>query len=203
MNPDVLMISEEKLKSYTSINFNLSPADLTPYIFDAQQIYLQNYLGATYMKALKQRIQAGTLTSADQTLLDDYIGPMLCNWAMYMAMPFMKYRMYNKGILSGTSENGETIGLDELQFLMNQAQNIAENYTRRMQEWLFQHPTDYPLWNAPNVQDGQLPDKGNNYYKNLVTPHYPYAYSKRFAKRYGRYPYDSYGPDCYNLPTSN
>jgi len=197
---DTLLVSEEKLKSFTSANFNLSPEDLLPYVFDAQQIYLQNYLGATYLNALKSRVQAGTTTSADETLLNNYIGPMLCNWALYVALPFIKYRLYNKGVLSGTSENADGIELDELQFLMNQVQNIAENYTRRLQQWLIQHVEDYPEWNAPNVEDGQLPQKSQNYYKNFVVPYQGYAYGKRMRNRWGNG--DWGGFDCYNLPNS-
>ena len=58
----------------------------------------------------------GTLTSADEYLLDQYISPMLCNWALYYATTFLNFRLYNKGILKGTSENGETLELDELKF---------------------------------------------------------------------------------------
>jgi hypothetical protein len=206
--PEILLVSEDKLKSFTTINFNLSPDDLQPYVFDAQQIYLQNYLGASYLNALKTRVYNGTTTSADTTLLDDYIGPMLCNWALYMALPTIKYRVYNKGVLSGTSENAETIELNELQFLMNQVKNIAENYTRRMQEHLQYYSSDYPEYNSPDIAAGQLPDKANNYNNNLVIPHYPYAAKQRILRnaRYngGGYYSGGYysGIDCYNLPNS-
>jgi hypothetical protein len=205
MNPEVLFISEEKLKAFTTINYNLSPDDLVPYVYDAQQIYLQNYIGATYMTALKNRIYAGTTTTADQTLLDNYIGPMLCNWALYMALPTIKYRIYNKGVLSGTSENSDSVTLEELQFLMTSVKNVAENYTRRMQEWLNFHSSDYPEYNAPNILDGQLPDKANNYSNNLVIPHYPYAVNRRLAQNRGGWRRGGFynGIDCYNLPDSS
>ena len=38
---DVLFVSEEKLKSYTNLNTNLSPADLQPYVWDAQNIMIE------------------------------------------------------------------------------------------------------------------------------------------------------------------
>jgi|DEB0MinimDraft_10_1074344.scaffolds.fasta_scaffold00360_4 hypothetical protein len=205
-NPEVLFISEEKLKAFTSINYNLSPDDLVPFVFDSQNIYLQNLIGASYKNALEGRIYAGTTTTPDQTLLDNFIGPYLCNYALYLALPTIKYRIYNKGVLSGTSENADTVTLEELQFLMTSVKNVAENYGRRLQEWLNFHSSDYPEYAAPNIEDGQLPDKANSYSNNLVIPHYPYAANKRLAqwtpgrgRRGGYYG----GIDCYNLPDSN
>ena len=205
-NLDVLLVSEEKIKAYTNINTNVSPAELQPYIFDAQNILLPNYLGATYYMALKERVSNGTLTAADEYLLDQYIGPMLCNWGFLYSSTFIQFRTYNKGILKGTSENGETIELDELKFLQSQIRNIAEGYTQQMVYYLVQNSTDYPLYNSPNSLDGQLPDKNNAYTVNTVIPHYPYAINQRALRGrlnggggyMGTYP----GIDCYNLPGS-
>lgn len=207
-NLDILLISEEKIKNYTSLNTNLSPADLTPYIFDAQNITLPNYIGATYYNALKDRVYNGTLTAADEYLLDQFIGPMLCNWGFYYATTFINFKTYNKGILKGTSENGETIDLNELKFLQSQIKNIAESYSDQMTYWLIQNSTDYPLYNAPNSKDGYLPDKSSAYTTNLVTPNYPYAGSQRAIRAYGNGGYGNYmggtynGVCCNDLPNS-
>ena len=67
---DVLFVSEEKLKSYTNLNTNLSPADLQPYVWDSQNVYMPHFLGGTYYNALKDRVRNGTLTAADEFLLE-------------------------------------------------------------------------------------------------------------------------------------
>lgn len=59
---NVLFISEEKLKSYTSIHQSVSPTDLTPYVLQAQDIYLQNYLGATFYQQLQDQVRAGIIS---------------------------------------------------------------------------------------------------------------------------------------------
>lgn len=208
--PIILLISEEKIKSFTSINFNVSPTELVPFIMDAQNMLMPNYIGATYYNALRERIENGTLTSADIFLLDNYIGQMLCNWGLYYALPFIKYQIYNKGVLSGTSENGETITLEELKFLQSQTRTIAENYSQSMVQYLLLNSEDYPLYNAPNIKDGQLPDKSNAFTTNVVIPHYAYAGQQRALRAYGDglgygngLYYNGYvGPDCYNLPNS-
>lgn len=175
---EVLFVSEEKLKSFTSINNNTSPLDLIPYVLQAQDIYLQNYIGATYYMQLKEQVRTNTVSVDNMFLLDNYIGSALCNWALAMALPWLKYKIFNKSVMSPSSESAESITLDELNFLIEQARGTAETYTKRMIEWMVLHPGAYPAYITPNVLDGQLPERGNPYYNSLVTPKQPYAWRK-------------------------
>jgi hypothetical protein len=175
---EVLLVSEEKLKSFTSINNNVSPLDLIPYVLSSADIYLQNYIGATYYMQLKEQVRTNTVSVDNKFLLDNYIGSALCNWALAMALPWLKYKIFNKSVLSPSSENADSITLDELNFLIEQARGTAETYTKRMIEWMVLHPGAYPAYITPNVLDGQLPERGNPYYNSLVTPKQPYAWRK-------------------------
>ena len=181
---NVLMISEEKLKSYTSIHESVSPDELVPYILQSQDLYLQNYLGATYYQQLQNQITAGTVTTANRYLLDNFIGNLLCNYAMYHALPFLKYKVFNKSILSPSSETAENIQLDELKFLQNEVRSVAENYTKLMQIFLQNNPNDYPAWTSPNVLDGMAPDKKTPFFGGLQTNSRWFNY-----KKYRNYPY--------------
>jgi hypothetical protein len=176
-----LFVSEEKLKHFTSVNQNVSPLDLVPYILQAQDVYLQNYIGATFYFQLKDQVLNGTVDSNNQFILDNYIGPALCNWGLMQALPWLKYKIFNKSVLSPTSENADSIELEELKFLQEQLRSTAETYSKRLIEWMVLHPGNYPKYITPNVLDGQLPDRGNPYYTSLVTPHQPYAFKKRLA----------------------
>jgi len=174
-----LLVSEEKLKAFTSINQNVSPADLIPYILQAQDIVLQNYIGATYYMQLKNQVVGNTVSSDNQFLLDNYIGSAMCNWGLFYALPFLKYKIFNKSVVSPTSENSESVTLEELKFLMEQVRSAGETYIKRMIEWMVLHPGNYQAYVAPQVLDGQLPERGNPYFGSLVTPKQPYAWKKR------------------------
>ncbi len=174
-----LLVSEEKLKAFTSINQNVSPADLIPSILQAQDIVLQNYIGATYYMELKNQVVTGTVSADNQFLLDNYIGNAMCNWGLFYALPFLKYRLFNKSVVSPTSENSDSITLEELKFLMEQVRSAGETYIKRMIEWMVLHPGAYQAYVAPRVLDGQLPERGNPYFGSLVTPKQPYAWKKR------------------------
>lgn len=196
---DILLVSEEKIKSYTNLNNNLSPAELQPYIFDAQNIMIPHLLGGTYYLALKERVEEGKLTDADIYLLDNFISPYLCNYGFYLASTFIQFRSYNKGILKGTSENGETLELDELKFLQSQIKNIAESYAGQMVNYLITHSEQYPLYSNPDTKDGELPDRTSPFTANIVIPGLPYASQQRVS-RYGNRRNSYYGPCGYDLP---
>jgi hypothetical protein len=99
-----------------------------------------------------------------------------------MALPFLKYKILNKSILSPKSESADSIDLDELKYLVSQVKNTAEQYAMLLQKYLFWHSNEFPLWNTALAQDGVIPDKGNVFTAPLVTSHYPYAWKKRLAQ---------------------
>ena len=183
---NVLFISEEKIKSYTSIHESVSPEDLTPYVLQAQDIYMLNYLGQTFYTQLKNQIIAEAISAPNRWLLDNYIGSILCNYAMYHALPFLKYKVFNKSILSPTQENAGSIGLDELKFLQTQVREVAESYVDQMQTYLANHLSDYPAYGNANSTDGQAPDKKTPYFGGLQTNSQFFNWRK-----YRNYPYST------------
>ena len=90
----VLFISEAKLKSSTAINLNVDVELLLPYVRQAQKLYVETKLGTDLTQKLKDLITAGTIGNAGneayKTLVDEYIGDMLPNWAFYHAIPFFR-----------------------------------------------------------------------------------------------------------------
>ena len=128
---------------------------------------------------LKNQVVSNTVSTDNQFLLDNYIGNAMCNWGLFYALPFLKYKIFNKSVVSPTSENSEPITLEELKFLMEQVRSAGETYMKRMIEWMVLHPGAYQAYVAPRVLDGQLPERGNPYFGSLVTPKQPYAWKKR------------------------
>lgn len=171
----VLLVSEEKLKAFTAIHENLQTDDLTPHINDAQNLYLQNQIGTKLLNALKDAVVDGTLSADQKLLLEDYIAPMLVNWSFYLALPFIKYKIVDKGIVSGNSETSTNTTLDELQYLRSNVQSTAEFYSERMREYLLDNPGMYPEYDNFGT-DGMSPDKQNQYFSGLVIPHMKYKY---------------------------
>ena len=182
----ILLVSEEKLKAFTTINENVSPQLLIPYILNSQETYLVNLIGSSFLKELYLQVRTNTVTAANQFILDEFIGQVVLQYGLMMSLPFLKYKILNKSILSPKSESADSIDLDELKYLVSQVKNTAEQYAMLLQRYLFWHSADYPLWNNALAMDGVIPDKGNVYTAPLITSHYPYAWKKRLAQTANR-----------------
>ena len=165
----VLFISEEKLKDSTAINLNVDPNLLLPYVRQAQKLYVEPKLGTDLTEKIKDLIVAGTLNlpanAAYKTLLDDYIGDMLPNWAFYHAVPFLRFKIENGNIYSKTSETGNALSTEESQSLREEVSNTAQYYTERMIEYVTNNLTLFPEYNTNTGADVN-PDR-NAYYNGM------------------------------------
>ena len=128
----VLFISEQKLKESTAINLNVDTELLLPYVRQAQKLYVEPKLGTQLNQKLKDLITAGTINdvanAAYKTLLEDYIGDMLPNWAFYHAVPFLRFKIENGNLYSKTSETGTPLSTEEAQHLREEIRNNQEEY---------------------------------------------------------------------------
>jgi len=161
----VLFISSEKLKSSTALNLNISSDLLLPYILQSQKLYVETKLGTDLTDKLKAEITAGTLAGAYKTLVDDYIGDMLPNWAFYHAVPFLRFKIENGNIYSKTSETGTALSTEEAQHLREEVRNTAEYYTERMIDYVRNNLPSFPEYNTNSGADVS-PDR-NAYYNGM------------------------------------
>ena len=170
-----LFITEDKLKSFTGIDQNVDPEILYPFVIQSQDLYVQSTLGTKLYNALKTYVNdyvtAQTpIPQAYKTLLDDYVANMVVYYTYYLALPHIKYKTTNKGLMSGTSEVGETISLEEVQFLMNKVNSTAQFYNERLRDFLVAYQEDYPEYQSYTNKDGMAPKRGTSYYTGLAMP---------------------------------
>ena len=165
----VLFISEQKLKDSTAINLNVDVNLLLPYVRQAQKLYVETKLGTDLTQKLKDLITAGTIgnvgNEAYKTLVDDYIGDMLPNWAFYHAVPFLRFKIENGNIYSKTSETGNALSTEEAQHLREEVRNTAEYYTERMIDYVRNNTSSFPEYSTNSGADVN-PDS-NAYYNGM------------------------------------
>ena len=153
----VLFISEAKLKSSTALNLNVDVNLLLPYVRQAQKLYVETKLGTDLNNKLKDLIVAGTVGSAGneayKTLLNDYVGDMLPNWAFYHAIPFLRFKIENGNIYSKISETGTALSTEESQHLREEVRNTAEYYTERMIDYICNNSTLFPEYGTNSGSD--------------------------------------------------
>ena len=165
----VLFISESKLKSSTAINLNLSTDLLLPYVLQAQKLYVEPKLGTDLYQKLESLITAGTIgnvgNEAYKTLVDDYIGDMLPNWAFYHAIPYLRFKIENGNIYSKTSETGTALTTEEAQSLREEISNTAQYYTERLIEYIRNNTSLFPEYSTNSGAD--ISPNKNAYYNGL------------------------------------
>lgn len=165
----VLFISEDKLKDSTAINMNVDVNFLLPFVKQAQKLYVETKLGTNLNQKLKDLIIAGTVNDSGneyyKTLLNTYIGDMLPNFALYHAIPFLRFKIENGNIYSKSSENGVALTTEESQHLRSEVLNTGEYYMERMIDYIKNNISQFPEYSTNSGADVS-PDS-NAYYAGM------------------------------------
>jgi len=155
----VLFISESKLKSSTAISLSVDNAILLPYVLQSQRLYVKTKLGSDLYEKLEALIVAGTVNAAGNeayaTLLNDYIGSQLPNYALYHAIPFLRFKIEGGNIYSKTSENGTSLTTEEAQHLREEVLNTAQYFTERMIDYICNNSSLFPEYSTSSGADVQ------------------------------------------------
>tara|TARA_R110000737_G_scaffold112295_1_gene145431 strand:- start:45 stop:620 length:576 start_codon:yes stop_codon:yes gene_type:complete len=166
----VLFISEERLKDSTTIGLNVSTELLSPYIKQSQKLYIETRIGTQLSDKLKELIVAGTVNDVGNevyaTLLNDYIAEVLPSLCLWMAVPFLRYKIENGNIYSKTSETGNALSTEEAQQLRNEVMNTCEYYMERMVSYLCNNSSLFPEFST-NTGSDVSPDLNTAYYSNM------------------------------------
>ena len=159
---EALLVTRNDIVKFTALNGNVDTDNFIQWVKVAQDIHIQNYLGTKLYDKLRNDIVGGTLTTAYETLLDDYIQPMLIHWAMVEYLPFAAYTIANKGVYKHSSENATNVEKNELDYLVEKEKNIAQHYTERFIDYMSFNQALFPEYNN-NSNGNMYPDTQNNY----------------------------------------
>ena len=157
----VYFISETYLKNNSPMSLNIEPYLLNMSIIDAQELHIQNVLGSILYKKLKSIIKSDHSIDPSyanyKTLLIDYVQPALVQWTIYECIPYLRYKLMNKGVQSQNSDNSTAADLDELKFIQSSTANRAEFYTQRIADYLLENFTLFPEYTAATDIDDIKP----------------------------------------------
>ena len=167
-----ILISEQRVKQLTNLDDNVRVEEVTPFIIQSQDLYLQDRIGTKFYERLKNGVIASDLNADEKALLNDYIAPMLAHYSVYLMLPGLKYKLVDKGVLSGQSEETGATTLEELKYLRQTTLDTAEFYDERLRERLCDLPSGtFPEYSSPG-SDGMMPNDRTPYFSGLVTPTY-------------------------------
>ena len=162
-----LFISIKDLKRKSIIDGNVDADKLVQFVEVAQDTHIQNYLGTDLYNKLQTLITSGTIDDAGnsdyKSLLTDYIKPMLIWFSQSTYLPFAMYQISNGGMYKHTSENSESVSLEEMRALLNRVTETAEFYTRRFVDYMSYNSATFPEYTS-NSNGDMYPDKDVNFH---------------------------------------
>lgn len=167
-----LLISEQKLKSFTSATKSIDVDLLKSEIGVVQDIDLQAILGTKFLNSLLDKISltGNTLTTAEKTLVDDYISSFLCHRSWENTLPTVWAKAMNAGVINGNPEFGNSVDLKTIQYLKGLQADKAEFYRKRLISYLTceDGKNAFPDYENQTYEDGLTPDKDNTYQSSIV-----------------------------------
>ena len=162
MAVDVLFVTRDDIVRFTAMNGNVDVDKYLQFVKIAQDLHIQGYLGTKLYQKLKDEITAGTLVNPYLSLLDTYIKPMVIHFSMIEYLPFASYVIGNKGVYKYTSENGEIVGKEEVDQLIEKERDIADHYVQRFLDHICYNQSTYPEY-YENSNGDIYPTTKNNF----------------------------------------
>ena len=162
----VLLLTRNDIVKKTALNGDVDTNLFIQFAEIAQDTHIQNYLGTDLLEKLQALVSAGTIddvANADyKFLLNTHVKFMLIHWTMYEYLPFSAYTIANKGVYKHFSENSQVAEKNEIDYLQEKQESIANHYTQRCLKYLtFNAGEKFPEYYS-NINEDVHPDKMTN-----------------------------------------
>lgn len=145
---NVLLISENTVKSTTNLSDNLNGDFILPAIKLAQDIELEETIGTQLLDKLKSLIYNNTINQEQnlkyKKLIDKYIQPFLCYATIAHITVPIAFKLANAGVLRTEDEKMYNVSADEVDKVKWHYQHIADTYKYRLQRYLIANYSQYP-----------------------------------------------------------
>lgn len=162
-----LIVGTQYLRDNTIINDNVDAQVLQPIIRAAQTKYIQQVIGDSLYSKIIADIQSNTISGNYKILVDDYIIPVLLQYIVYEAVPFMTFKFRNKSISKQGSDNSTPAELTDLEYLRNNILPTAQFYAERLRNYLCNNSSLFPEYTQYSTDINPNP---NNYFNGIHIP---------------------------------
>lgn len=166
-----LFINRNDIIKNTPLQGAIDADALLPFMRTAQDKYLKNLLGTVLFDYLQAQITAGTVSTLSvyyQDLLDDHIKNTLIWYACVEYIPFSSIQFKSNGSIKQQSEQGVAPSKGEIDYLLAKAQNNADYYALRLQNYCISFANNIPQYlQSVNNQTQIFPDQSNQYFGGI------------------------------------
>ena len=149
---NILLISEDTLKTHSSLNKNVWADNLSSVIKATQDVDLQRILGSCLYKKVLELVNDGGIRNAKysiyKTLLDEYITDYLIYQTLVNLIPEISTKITNMGLVASNDEHVQNVTQGERDLVMGQYQKYADAYCKMMQDFLKENRDSFPELNC-------------------------------------------------------
>lgn len=139
------LISEDYLKTLTSINQNIDVSLLLPYIETSETTWLSKIITKDFYNDLKEKYTNQTLSSIEIDLVN-IIKPALAYKCVWSALPFIHLKLRNKGLMLENSEFSQQGTLEDLKYLRSEINTYFVSYENDLIDFLLLNINEFPLY---------------------------------------------------------
>jgi hypothetical protein len=166
-----LFITRNDIIKNTPLQGAIDADALLPFMVTSQVKYLKNLLGTVLYDYLSLNIINDTVNALSvyyQDLLDDHIKPTLIWYACVEYIPFSSVQFKSNGAVKQNSEQGVAPTKAEIDYLLSKAQDNAEYYALRLQNYLIAYSNQIPQYLQSVGNQTQIyPDQTNQYFSGI------------------------------------
>ena len=144
---NVLLISEDTVKTYSGINDNIWGKSLLPAIREAQEIGLQGIIGSCLYQSLCSKVEDGSIANTEntayKTLLDEQISYYMIYKTISDLIPIIGVKLANIGTVISNDEHIQNLTEDERSRIDTYYEYRSDFYAKRLQEFLLNNKELY------------------------------------------------------------
>lgn len=144
---DILLTSEEFVKSYSNISNNVNGKYLRVAIREAQEIDLRGILGSCLLDKIKELLDSGDIEASENGIYQEILDQ--CQY--FLAYTSVKnlclttsFKIDNIGVSQTYDENVSSMSLDDTYNIMEQYARKADYFCGLLQDYLLKHKQFIP-----------------------------------------------------------
>lgn len=145
---DVLLCSEDLIKTYTNISDNVAGDYILPAISIAQRSGLEGILGSALVRKLQELVAENQIDMGENAkykeLLDDYVTDYLCYASIVELIPIVSFKINNVGTHITEEEKARSVSFNEVFKLKDYYEDKAEYFAMRMQRYVTEYHNEFP-----------------------------------------------------------
>lgn len=153
-------MTSTEVKSLAIVDSKIDTAYFDQYILMCQRKYIRPFLGNDYYEELLTEIAGSSLTSDNNTVLEDYIKPALAHYIVYESLPQLRNSVNKGGVFLNVSETADAasdLGYGQIrEDYQGKAEALRCEIDYYIKDAQDDDGTKYPLYCGKKSQNGGI-----------------------------------------------